>query len=162
MIKKMKPRTIIFCVVAVIVCSYFVYAGIDARLSDRHDSKDAQSREEDRLPVKITPVSLRHFDERFEVQGNLDAKNVAMVHPRVAATIESIYVDEGDIVIAGKIDGKERASIVFPLPGGPDIRILCPPAAAISRARLVCSCPFICARSILEKSELTFLQSLSD
>ena len=34
-----------------------------------------------------------------------------------------------------------RASIVFPEPGGPTISKLCPPAAAISKARLATSCP---------------------
>ena len=36
----------------------------------------------------------------------------------------------------GKIVGIRLASIVLPLPGGPIIKILWPPAAAISRARL--------------------------
>ena len=43
------------------------------------------------------------------------------------------------------------ASIVFPAPGGPTIRILCPPAAAISMALFACSCPLTSEKSI-EKS----------
>ena len=40
-----------------------------------------------------------------------------------------------------------RASIVLPEPGGPIIITLCPPAAAISNARLTCICPFTSAKS---------------
>ena len=39
-------------------------------------------------------------------------------------------------VMSGSIDGMRFASILFPEPGGPIIRVLCPPAAAISSARL--------------------------
>ncbi len=44
-------------------------------------------------------------------------------------------------LISGRIEVRRLASIVFPEPGGPIIRMLCPPAAAISRARLTCICP---------------------
>ena len=39
------------------------------------------------------------------------------------------------IVGGGRIPGSRRASIVLPAPGGPTMRRLCPPAAAISSAR---------------------------
>ena len=45
------------------------------------------------------------------------------------------------------MDGIARASSVLPLPGGPVISILWPPAAATSSARLACSCPRTSARS---------------
>ena len=50
-------------------------------------------------------------------------------------------------VSAGRIPGKRRASIVFPVPGGPISRRLCEPAAAISSARRARSCPRTSARS---------------
>ena len=37
--------------------------------------------------------------------------------------------------------------MVLPVPGGPDIRTLCPPAAAISSARLAVSCPLMSFKS---------------
>ena len=43
--------------------------------------------------------------------------------------------------------GSARARSVLPAPGGPVINTLCPPAAAISSARLACSCPRTSARS---------------
>jgi hypothetical protein len=44
------------------------------------------------------------------------------------------------IVKSGKILAKDLLSIVFQLPGGPSIIILCHHAAAISKALLACSC----------------------
>ena len=42
-------------------------------------------------------------------------------------------------VVRGRIEGMERASSVLPEPGGPDIKTLCPPTAATTKARLTCS-----------------------
>ena len=50
-------------------------------------------------------------------------------------------------VMAGRIDGSLRASMVFPAPGGPTIRRLWPPAAAISNARRAIPCPRTSERS---------------
>ena len=44
-------------------------------------------------------------------------------------------------VMGGNIEGIRFASIVFPLPGGPTIRMLWEPAAATSSARFAYSCP---------------------
>ena len=43
--------------------------------------------------------------------------------------------------------GSRCASIVLPVPGGPSMSMWCPPAAAISRARLATACPATSARS---------------
>lgn len=48
------------------------------------------------------------------------------------------------------------ASMVFPLPGGHCIRILCPPAAAMRSARFACACPWI-----LEKSTVMCVRGTS-
>ena len=44
-------------------------------------------------------------------------------------------------VSGGRMVGMRLASMVLPEPGGPIIRMLCPPAHAISRARLAVCCP---------------------
>ena len=51
-------------------------------------------------------------------------------------------------VSGGSIVGKLFASMVLPAPGGPINIALCPPAAAISKARLIFSCPFTSQKSI--------------
>ena len=50
-------------------------------------------------------------------------------------------------VSGGRIDGRRRASMVFPEPGGPSSSTLWPPAAATSSARLACAWPRTSARS---------------
>ncbi len=50
-------------------------------------------------------------------------------------------------VSSGRTPGNRRASIVFPVPGGPISRRLCDPAAAISSARRARSWPRTSARS---------------
>ena len=65
--------------------------------------------------------------------------------PATDATIETSSASDG--VRSGKMPGRHAASSDLPAPGGPTISRLCPPAAAISSARLAVSCPFTCLRS---------------
>ena len=55
-----------------------------------------------RIPVVLTPATLQIFEQRVVVQGNVEAKEFAMVSPRVQGIIEAIFVDEGDFVIANE------------------------------------------------------------
>lgn len=55
-----------------------------------------------RIPVSVTPVQERTFEERVAAQGTLLAKNYAMVAPRVDGVITDMFVDEGDRVEAEK------------------------------------------------------------
>jgi RND family efflux transporter MFP subunit len=55
-----------------------------------------------KVPVVVTPAQTRLFEVRIEVQGTVEAKNTAMVSPRIPGVIESLFVDEGDAVIAGQ------------------------------------------------------------
>jgi len=54
------------------------------------------------IPVVVMPVESRMFEKFIAVQGNLESKNFAVVSPRIAGTIEEIYVDEGDVVAGGQ------------------------------------------------------------
>lgn len=53
--------------------------------------------------------------------------------------------------MAGRIPARAFASMVFPDPGGPCMRILCHQAAAISRALFACSWPWIEEKSIEDR-----------
>ena len=57
------------------------------------------------------------------------------------------------VVIGDSNPGRRAASIDFPDPGGPIISRLCPPAAAISAARLAFSFPLISRRSAKARRE---------
>lgn len=54
------------------------------------------------VPVVVTLAEKRQFSDIIRVQGNLETQNFAMVSPRIPGTIEKLFVDEGDAVIAGK------------------------------------------------------------
>ena len=65
-------------------------------------------------------------------------------------------------VKSGNILGNAFESIVFPDPGGPIIRMLWPPAAAISSALFAFSCPLIYLKSDLHLFlDLTLKKSLN-
>ena len=74
----------------------------------------------------------------------------------IAATSSASALDSG-----GSRRGKRAASMLLPLPGGPTISTLCPPAAATSSARLACHCPMTCSSaksatltSCIERAEI--------
>jgi RND family efflux transporter MFP subunit len=50
--------------------------------------------------VVVTNPVRRNFEQAVMTQGNVQAKNVAMVSPRIPGTLEKIFVDEGDHVVA--------------------------------------------------------------
>jgi len=52
--------------------------------------------------VALSPVRTRTFEERLAVQGNLEAKNFALVAAKCDGTLEAVYVSEGDAVEAGR------------------------------------------------------------
>jgi multidrug efflux pump subunit AcrA (membrane-fusion protein) len=55
-----------------------------------------------RIPVVVSPPEQRFFERLLVTQGNIEAKHVALVSPRVPGTLETIAVDEGDRVVAGQ------------------------------------------------------------
>ncbi len=101
--RKVKVHAILAVFTIVFACGYWVYAHLNPQspIKTVH-SEETVTDKAHRVPVVITPVSIRNFEERLVVQGNLEARNIALVHARVEATIESIFVDEGDDVVAGK------------------------------------------------------------
>ncbi len=55
-----------------------------------------------RPPVVPAAVTLRDLEERLTVQGNVESKDSAQVHPRIPGVLDEIYVDLGDEVEANK------------------------------------------------------------
>ena len=52
--------------------------------------------------VVTEPVREMQFERALSVQGNVEAKQVALVSPRIAGVLDAIFVDEGDRVEANK------------------------------------------------------------
>ena len=69
--------------------------------ADRPTSENTGNGGDQVIPVVASPIQSRTFEQRLQVQGNVAARDIAMVPVKIAATLESIYVDEGDPVTAG-------------------------------------------------------------
>jgi len=86
---------------------------------DSDDRKEPFSSRKRIVPVTTEPLRRRTFEERIDLQGTVEGKDVALVPPRIGGTIEAIFVDEGDTVIAKKtvlfetdsLSAKERVEI---------------------------------------------------
>ena len=52
--------------------------------------------------VVVEAVREMQFERALSVQGNVEAKQVALVSPRLAGVLDAVFVDEGDEVIAGE------------------------------------------------------------
>ena len=77
---------------------YLVYNYIQ----NRQDSASEQLSEDRGVPVVMTLAAVRDFERSLVLQGNVEAKNFAMVSPRIPGTVEAIFVDEGDVVTANE------------------------------------------------------------
>ncbi len=66
------------------------------------DQASATSPVEKTVPVKLTPVTSRHFQKTISAFGKVEARQTAFVSPRISGIIEKLFVDEGSEVIKGK------------------------------------------------------------
>ncbi len=77
--------------------AYFLFAKMGGKKEEA-----AAPKEERVVPVSLTPLETRAFEDAVAVQGNIRAKNFAMVSPVIGGNIEQILVQEGDAVKAGE------------------------------------------------------------
>ncbi|MDQ1256856.1 MAG: Efflux transporter periplasmic adaptor subunit [Candidatus Hydrogenedentes bacterium] len=70
--------------------------------SAKQETAGKAAEEVRRVPVVLTSVETRAFEDRFVGQGNLQAKNFAMVPALMPGTVEALFVDEGDTVVANE------------------------------------------------------------
>ena len=102
MTKKVKI-TAVLSILAAIGTGYLVFVWLDSNSTLKADQKIITAEtSKHRVPVVLTPVEIRNFEESLAVQGNLEALKLALIPARKKGTIEEIYVNEGDDVIAGK------------------------------------------------------------
>ncbi len=91
-----KQRKIFFVLLLILI---FV-AGFMSKRSRKVAEQSSIS--EESIPVVVAGITERNFERFIAIQGNLESKNFSTVSPRIAGTIEQIYVDEGDPVVEGK------------------------------------------------------------
>jgi len=103
--KPARPRTMgkILTGLVIIACvgmgGYLLY---QQKASAQDGAAPEPAAQEDRVAVVTTPAAQRTFERSLAVQGNVEAKHFAMVAARIPGVIETIYVDEGDPVVAGR------------------------------------------------------------
>ena len=90
----------------VVGCIVVAIAGVGIWLARSRQNRGAAEAGVDQqvksVPVVVTRPVRRTFEQVIVTQGNVEAKDVAMVSPRIPGTLEKFFVDEGDKVIAGK------------------------------------------------------------
>lgn len=96
--KSVKYLAGLFLTVTVVIIGFGLYRNTQ---SSTIAAEEVQSTEP-RVPVVTTLPVVRDFKRFVVVQGNVEAKNWALVTPRIPGTIEKIFVDEGDSVTGGK------------------------------------------------------------
>ena len=82
---------------AIIAGGYLAYTNKQKKAEDTTEQTNIQ-----KINVVTTPASTRNFQQELIVQGNIEAKNFALVSPRIPGVIETIFADEGDIVTANE------------------------------------------------------------
>jgi len=87
---------ILLSIVLIIIVGLFIFPLKNKSLAEKENTKKRV------VPVVLTRVKRLDFEDRLVVQGNLEAKDLAMVSPRIPGTIERIFVNEGDQVVKWK------------------------------------------------------------
>ncbi|MBU2549742.1 MAG: efflux RND transporter periplasmic adaptor subunit [Proteobacteria bacterium] len=100
--KTVSLKTILI-ILALVLGTCLMIEGLASRPTLAESKAPEKSASSERtVVVLVEPIESRRFEERVMVQGNLEAKNVALVPARSKGTIQSIFVDEGDAVEAGR------------------------------------------------------------
>ncbi len=89
----------------VAACALMAVVGTAALLAlGDGETAPAQAPEQPARQVNVVVAKARMmtFRRSLTVQGNVQARRLAMVSPRVAGVLEALFVDEGDEVEAGK------------------------------------------------------------
>ena len=100
--RPMKMIAVLAAAAAVAIALGWLRFGGGGRQPEADTADTAAVAPERRTPVVVTPADTRRFEERLVVQGNLEARTFAMVAARTPGTLEELYVDEGDAVVAGE------------------------------------------------------------
>ena len=98
--KKMKMTGRVIIILALIPLIAGGGYRLNKKLQGREVPADEPPTEVKAIPVVTTMPRTCDFERALAVQGNIEAKNFAMVSPRIPGTIVEIFVDEGDAVTA--------------------------------------------------------------
>ncbi|MBN1973536.1 MAG: efflux RND transporter periplasmic adaptor subunit [Sedimentisphaerales bacterium] len=89
---------VLICFIITGAGGFWIYKSQQSQAVETTDSQAQNAR----VPVVISNPVRRTFEQVIAAQGNVEAKNAALVSPRIPGTIEEFFVDEGNSVIAGE------------------------------------------------------------
>lgn len=106
---KIRMAVVLAIAIAAIGGAYHYYKGSNGKPA-KPEEEEPKSQA---VSVVLAKVEMRKFSEAVQVQGNLKAKNYALVSPRVGGVLEKIFVREGDDVAAGETPLFQTDNIVL-------------------------------------------------
>jgi RND family efflux transporter MFP subunit len=110
MINKSKKAAVIVVVAAVVIGGFIAGKDFFAKDggADMAQTRAGTAAQGDKIsvrravPVVVEKAPRRLFEERLALQGTTEARDTALVTARLRGTIDAIFVDEGDPVVAGE------------------------------------------------------------
>ncbi|HOX38397.1 MAG TPA: efflux RND transporter periplasmic adaptor subunit [Candidatus Brocadiia bacterium] len=87
--------------IALVVIGYFAYGRMGKLKQARKPAENAQTAVR-AIPVVLAEVQVRKLEETVSAKGTLEARNFALVSPRIPGVLEEVAVREGDDVKAGE------------------------------------------------------------
>ncbi len=99
---KKAGKAVIGTVVIVVLCGLGTGAFLASQGGQAEAMSAAQEEIASRVPIVVTPAKQMTFESRVAVSGNVQAKNFALVSARMPGPLDAVFVDEGDVVEAGK------------------------------------------------------------
>jgi len=100
--KRWKIPVIVLMILLLAAAGYFGRGWIKGTVSPDESVVTGKPASARAIPVVVTAAALRSFRNAVIVQGTLEAKNYAMVSPRIAGPLEALFVEEGDRVVKGE------------------------------------------------------------
>ena len=97
----MKTKNRIVVIITVVVLLAGAGFGVHSFIRSQSDKASGKSTSTDvlRVPVVVTLAERMWFERRLTVSGNVQAKDFAMVSPRMKGPLDAVYVDEGEEII---------------------------------------------------------------
>ncbi len=99
---KIVLATLAFTGLCVLVTGAFLASTSGHAKEKGSASEPSGSNSAPRIPVVVTAAKEMTFESRVVVSGNVEAKRFALVSARIPGSLDAVFVDEGDVVEAGK------------------------------------------------------------
>ncbi len=98
---KIVLATLVIAGLCVLVAGTF-FASTSGHAKENASASEPSGNSAPRIPVVVTAAREMTFESRVVVSGNVEAKRFALVSARIPGSLDAVFVDEGDVVEAGK------------------------------------------------------------